>query len=567
MEARRVEIASDRFLARERLAMFAGSDMPQTIVMKEIIDNEIDVVNERGQKANKAIIKLSPNRLKVMDNGLGISTEIHEGEEKPSIWSSCAKMFSSSNYSGNSESLGANGVGLTMSNYTSSKFSILNFNGKNVKGYSFTDGYLNGTEESKIDASGDYVENPLSFKEANEMFDPFFEKGFLVDVTWNKTPNELFQDPSNTNWLVEYTKIRVGEIISGEVELYLYKDDEFNELSESYIWNKDKESENYVKSWDERVKDHNAVILRDGPWYIAFSTDETMKVESIVQGAKINSRYSTSIGIAVQDENISVNVPFSMKYISDEYPRYTDQTKVAVRFPYNVVSRLFEKSGTIYKHFYREAEKLYMSKVIKNSDLNMFWPSLGRPEDSELIIGEGYSPVSAIKNQRNPKTQACIALRGKILNCWNLEMVKAMRSEIVKQILNAVLTNNYKKIIIAVDADPDGIGHIAPLLVSLFARFTNIIQDKKLYYVNTPHYLFKKGKDLKWSDEAKDCPKGYHTTTLKGLGGMTPEQIEKFILNEETRELIRIEWDEKAEESLDFAFSTGGEGWILKEEE
>ena len=564
MEARRVTVATDRFLARERLALFAGQDMPQTIAMKEVIDNEIDVVNERSQKATKTIIYLSQNRLKVMDNGLGISTEIAEGDEKSSLWLSCAKMFSSSNYEGNNESLGAHGVGLTMANYTSTKFDILNFNGRTVKGYGFTDGYLNGTDESSIKETGDYVENPLSFKEANERFKPFFERGFLVDVTWQKAPNELFQDSCNMNWLVDYTKIRVGEMISGEIELHVYDDDNFDKLIVSYVWNKDKENENYVPSWDERVKEHNAVVLKDGSWLIAFSIDDKMKVESIVQGAKINSRFTTACSIKIQDEDITVPVPFSMKYASDEYPKYTDQTKVAVRFPYSVVGRLFDKSGSIYKYFYREAEKAYMAKVIKDSDSGMFYQLLGNPEDGELIISEGYSPMSAIKSQRNRNTQACIALKGKIQNSWNLEMVKAMNSVIVKQILNEVLHKNYKRIIVAVDKDEDG-NHIFCLLLALFARYTKLIEDGKVRYANTPKFIFKKkGSLIKWSDDAKDCPVGWHTTKLKGLGGMDAEQIHTFITNPETRDLKEVIWNgQEDEEALDLAFTRGGEDWIV----
>lgn len=563
---REVEIASDRFLARERMAIFLGSAMPQTIAMKEIIDNEIDVVSERGQKANKAIIMIGPNRLRVMDNGTGISTEIKEGDDKPSIWYACAKMFTSSNYSDNAiDSIGANGVGLTLANYTSKKFTILNFNGRSVKGYSFTDGYLNGTPESGIEETGDYVNNPMSFKTAIEKFNPPFERGFFVDVTWYETPNELFSDKANIDWLIDYTRFRVGEINSGEIELYHYDDNDFTVLKQHYIWNKDSNSEYYVKSWEEKVKEHKALILKEGPWQIAFSTDPNMKIESVCQGAPIRSRYATTCYIKIQDEDIGVNVPFTMKYLSKEYPPYTDQTKVALRFPYGVVERCFERSGDIYKYFYREAEIKYMDKVIRDSDTSMFWPSLGPAEESELIIAEGFSAISGLKSQRDPKTQACIALKGKILNCWNLDIVKAMRSDVVKQILNAVLYNKYKRVIIAADADEDG-NHIASLLISLFARFTHLIQEGKLYYVHTPRYIFKKGKDFKWSDKASDCPSGYHITTLKGLGSMQPNEVRTFIMDENTRTLIKITEDEHMEDALNNAFTEGGKRWIIDEE-
>lgn len=566
---RKVEIASDRFLARERMAMFLGQDMPQTIAMKEIIDNEIDIVSERGQRANKAIIMMSPSRLKVMDNGTGISTEVENPDnpkEKPSIWHACATMFSSSNYSNNStDTIGANGVGMTLANYTSQKFTILNFNGRTVKGYSFTDGFLDGDIEngSSVKETGDFVKNPLSYKNANAKYKPMFEHGFFVDVTWHPAPNELFQDKANVEWLWNYAKTRAAEMSSGEIEIHMFADHEFTEELKTEIWSKDPDSKYYVKSWEEKVKDAGAVLVseRNSPWTFAFNTKE-MKIDSICQSAPIKSRHVTTINIEIQDYSVPVSVPFSMKYLSDVYPTYTDQTKVAVRFPYAYVNRAFEKTGEVYRYFKREAEKAYMAYVIKDSDSNMFWPSLGPTEESELIIAEGYSAISGLKSQRDPKTQACIALRGKIQNCWNLDMTKAMRSEVVKQILNAVIYSKYKRIIIAVDADTDG-SHICALLLAMFARFTNLIQEGKVFYAHTPHYLFKKTRQpIEWSDDANDCPPGYHVTTLKGLGGMSESEVRTFIMNSETRDLVNIVWDKEAIYNLDRAFSYGGEDWI-----
>lgn len=572
---RSIELATNRFLARDRMPIFLGSEQPQTIAMKEIIDNEIDIVSDHTQPATKAIIYMSPSRLKVMDNGLGITADDVVGDSgRSSLFHACATMFSSSNYNENSkDTIGANGVGMTLANYTSAKFSILNFNGPSAKGYSFTDGYLNGPEsventeenpdEIKALPSGDYAKNPLTYDEANEMFDPFFEHGFLIDVTWHPVPNTLFIDKANIDWLIHYAEVRCGEITGGEIEIHTFEDHEFTKPKKVYIWNKDENSEHYVPSWLEKCKTANAEIIKDGNWTFAFGIDENMKIDSICQGALVRVPYDRNLSIQIQDYSIQLSVPFSLKYNSSEYPPYTDQTKVTVRLPYVAINRAFEKSGEVYKHFYRQAEKAYMTKVIKDSDSSMFWPSLGPSEESELIIAEGYSPISALKAQRDPYTQACIALRGKISNTWNLDMVKAMRSDIVKQMLNAVLYNNYKRIIIAVDADDDG-NHIASLLIALFYRFTDVIQQGKLYYVHTPHYIFKKrGKEIMWSDQAKDCPAGYHVTTLKGLGGMEAHEVELFIMNHETRDLIQIKDDQDAWESLDEAFSYGGEHWIL----
>lgn len=580
MAARTITGLSEREFVRMRLPIWLGAAMPKTICFKELIDNEIDVVNEVKQPATEAVIDISPNRLRVMDNGAGISTEPNKDDENGNthLWLAIAKMFTSSNYEGEVDSVGANGVGSTIANFTSKKFTAINFNPSRkpysreeqtyVRGYAFTDGLLNGVEGTDTEnmESGDYVTNPIPYEEALDKYNPVFKAGYFVDAEWEpaSSKNAIFTDEVDINWLINYTKLRVGEIHNGSITFNVYKNDAMDDEPTVYKWNRDPESENYVKSWEERVSDYNAAIVRGNNWTIAFSTDENMEIDSIVQGAPIKSKYKVASSIEIQGMNIKVNVPVTLYFRSKDYPKYTDQTKTEVRFPYNEVGRAFEKADHVYRHFYREAEKAYMSQIIKESDSSMFWPSLGKPEDSELIIAEGYSAISGIKAFRNPKTQACIALSGKILNCWNLEMTKAMRSEVVKQILNAVIYTPYKRIIIAVDADPDG-SHICALLTALFARFTNIIDEDKLYYVHTPHYLFKKGRNLQWSDQAKDCPEGYHVTTLKGLGGMEPDQVKTFITNEETRTLQKITWgghQSQGEAALDHAFSLGGENWI-----
>ena len=579
--ARKVEILDDRGQARQRLAIWAGSDMPHTIVTKELIDNELDVVSERKQPATKAIIEIGPNRIKLIDNGAGISTHIHEESGKTHLWLACAKMFTSSNYSGIQDSVGANGVGLTTANYTACRSAIVNFNGRSVKGYAFTDGYLNGTPESGISESGDLVENPLSYEEAYARFKPAYEHGFLTDITWDKVPNDVFQDGINIDWLINYARIRTAEINSGQITIRRYSDDEFTTLVKEYKWSKDEiakssvdENGNYIPdsegflylpSWEEQVKAKNGTVLKDGPWHIAFFEDENVKIPPIVQGAPIKERFVVNQSIDIQDYSVRLSIPYTLKYLSTDYPPYTDQTKTDIRIPYSAIARAFERSGDVYQHFYKLAEKAYMAKVIKDSDARMFWPSLGPSEESELIIAEGFSAINGVKAQRDPNTQACIALRGKISNVWNMDMVKAMNSDIVKQILNVVLHNNYQRVIIATDADEAGY-HISALLLALFHRFTNLISDEKLYYLHTPHYIFKKGKEIAWSDDANDCPAGWHTTTCKGLGSLTAAQTELFITNPETRTLQKIvSRDEKADwKELDDAFSYGGEKYIIE---
>lgn len=618
--ARTITQATPRFVTRERTQLWLGNAMPETIAAKEAIDNAIDAISERSQSATEAVIKISPNAIRVNDNGNGISTDLSPDNVNTHMFLAVAQLFTSSNYDGVSDTVGANGIGVKASNYTANSFVALNFNPahrqRTVRGYEFVEGYLRGTDdhlnwvadcvnkEFNIDidiqyikdnskngifkykdkeynvSSGDIVENPYSKQEALEKYKPDFENGYFVECKWTKysksagtySENPLtgavFKDDIDIEWLKKYTEARVGELNSGKITFIAYSDDDFTNVESTNIWCKDaSDKEHYVKSWQEKVEETDATVVKKGPWLFAFSIDDEFDIQSIIQGCLTELKGYSNFRFQIQDKYITLPVKSSAYYKSTEYPDYSDQTKVSVNFPREEFNNAFLRSGDVYKHYYAIAEKEFLKGMIKESDDGNFYPSLGKPEDSELIIAEGYSAISGIKAMRNANTQACIALRGKISNCWNLDIAKAMNSDIVKQILNAVMYNNYKQIIIATDMDPDGF-HICTLLIGIFAKFCpSLFDNNKIKIAHSPHYLFKKkGAEVLYSDNAEECPDGYHVTTLKGLGGLTAKEIDRFLLNDDTRDLWTITYDssDNSEDynAIDLALGYGGKEWI-----
>ena len=532
-QGRKVSKASSRFLAKKRSPLFYGTDIPSTVSRKEIIDNELDVISERKMPAKQAVIKLSPRRLVVMDDGPGISTESDNGKET-NLWLAAGELFTSSNYEGESDSVGNNGVGLSLGMLTSAQGIILNFNGDNVRGYEFINGLLKGTPEqiaesehlenlhknfseedelyNRIDKSieiknpseldqycsqqhnesgdvvsvelfedvifkgkfyttgtqgndfedllesngfefdqtkleefiskysnnkvsfdsddnqmlgyvrpydeafeGDYVSRPMTHEEAQKRFNPPYKSGFYVDVTWGSSYDSVFPDgKADLKWLHNYTKKRVGEMVAGGiVELYIYADDDFTTLTSYDIWTNQKELTRdfdtkdlgpvnlktreeilnkltdsskeieYIPSWLEQVRSYNAVVYHVGDYWVAFSTDENMQVDSIVQGAPVTSKYTSRQTFTIEDYNVALNVPTTFKYESSEYPPYSDQTKVRIKYPGPVIRTAFDKTNEVTKHFYREAELTYAQSLIQNAKEGIFWEALGKPEESE----------------------------------------------------------------------------------------------------------------------------------------------------------------------------------------
>ena len=177
-------------------------------------------------------------------------------------------------------------------------------------------------------------------------------------------------------------------------------------------------------------------------------------------------------------------------------------------------------------------------------------------KDTELIIVEGDSAASPFKITRDKKTQAILPLRGKILNITNKDVMDAIKNSEICDIANSIgcgigskcdaSKSRYERVIISCDADSDG-KQISSLVISVFVNmFPDIVKEGMLYLALPPLYVWNNGKyKYNWSNELSEIPDNINMSKvhrMKGLGEMNNDQLYHFLVNKETRNLIRVDY-------------------------
>ncbi|MGB5463366.1 MAG: toprim domain-containing protein, partial [Aureibaculum sp.] len=162
--------------------------------------------------------------------------------------------------------------------------------------------------------------------------------------------------------------------------------------------------------------------------------------------------------------------------------------------------------------------------------------------DSTLFITEGDSASGSITKSRNVNTQAVFSLRGKPLNSYGMSKKIVYENEefnllqAALDIEDGIENLRYNNIVIATDADVDGM-HIRLLLITFFLQFfPELIKEGHLYILDTPLFRVRDKKDTHYcyseteKQEAIQKLKGKpEITRFKGLGEISPDEFANFI--------------------------------------
>ncbi|HRW89159.1 MAG TPA: toprim domain-containing protein, partial [Flavobacteriales bacterium] len=188
-----------------------------------------------------------------------------------------------------------------------------------------------------------------------------------------------------------------------------------------------------------------------------------------------------------------------------------------------------------------------------------------RREQTTLFITEGDSASGSITKSRNVNTQAVFSLKGKPLNCYGLTKKVVYENEefnLVQAALNiedGLDGLRYNRIVIATDADVDGM-HIRLLLLTFFLQFfPDLVKNDHLYILQTPLFRVRNKKETIYcySEEERQralakLGRNPEITRFKGLGEISPDEFKHFIGDDMRLEPVMVTKDAAVQDLLSF---------------
>ena len=566
---------------RRRLSMYIGrrgdgSDPTDGIYVlaKEVIDNSID---EYAMGFGKKIdITLEDNCLSVRDYGRGIPLD--------SVVDAVSKLNTGAKFDSEvfKKSVGLNGVGLKAVNALSSDFIVEAYrNGRFVKA-SFAKGIILSKEE---DDTTEKNGTKISFVPDEEIFPGYsFQLDFITTMLRNYAylnvglqlnfNNEVFKSEHGlldllADDLDEEPLYEPIHLAGQDIEIVMTHGLKYGENIYSFV-----NGQNTILGGTHLTAFKEAIGKTLKEFYKKDFTPADTR-QSIISAISIRVQepeFEAQTKVQLGSKNMAKNGPTIQKFVGDFVKKELDNylhkhSEVADVLLQKILAS--EKERKAIQGIRKEAKERIKKASLNNkklSDCRVHFNDKGdEAAKSMIFITEGDSASGSIKKIRNTVNQAVFSLKGKPLNSYKATKKDVYENEELS-LLQAALNidediNNlrYNFVVIATDADMDGM-HIRLLLLTFFLKFyPELVRQGHVYILQTP--LFRVADKMHniycYSSAEKDnamktLGKNFQVTRFKGLGEISPNEFKGFIGEDIRLEKVRLTQDDNIADLLEF---------------
>ena len=547
------------------------------ILLKEVIDNSID---EFVMGAGKQIeVRIEENKVSVRDFGRGIPLG--------KVVDVVSKMNTGGKYDSRAfkKSVGLNGVGTKAVNALSSYFYVASVRDGQRKSATFSLGVLQ--EESPLEASNEKRGTLVEFVPDGTIFKNYkFRSEYVVRMLKNYTylnpglvilynGEKFFSENGLEDLLKEDNNEEdfaypIIHLSGDDIEIALtHSKSQYSEQYYSFV-----NGQNTTQGGTHLNAYREAIVATLRNYYNkAYDASDIRK--SIIGAISIKvmepvfeSQTKTKLGSTEMGEGM----PSVRTYITNFVQKHLDdylhkQPEIAEEIQRKILQAERERKelSDIRKLARDRAKKVSLhNKKLRDCRIHLTDSKHEQALESTLFITEGNSASGSITTSRDANTQAVFSLRGKPLNSFGKTKKIVYENEefnllqAALDIEDSIENLRYNNIVLATDADVDGM-HIRLLLITFFLQFfPELIKEGHVYILQTPLFRVRNSKETIYcyTDEERVNAikklKNPEITRFKGLGEISPDEFKHFIGQDMRLDPVMMDKAMHIEKLLDF---------------
>lgn len=589
---------------RTRPGMYIGklgdgsqSDDGIYVLLKEVIDNSID---EFKMSAGRRIeIDIEENRsVTVRDYGRGIP----QGKmiEAVSMLNTGGKYDSKAF----KKSVGLNGVGLKAVNALSTYFEVRSYRNGVVRSATFASGVLEtDSTEKTTDENGTYIAfTPDKKLFPNYEFRTAFIETMLRNYTYLNTGLTIIFNGKRilsrngladllTDNMTADSLYPIIHLKGDDIEIAITHASQYGEEYYSFV---NGQHTSQGGTHQSAFKELVALTIHD--FFSAKNFEYSDIRNGIVAAIAVNiqepvfeSQTKVKLGSLriAPDENSTSVKKFIGDFVKEELDNYLHRnpdTSEVMLAKITASEKERKELAGLTKQVREKAKKVNMhNRKLRDCRIHFNDTKGDRVDESCIFITEGDSASGSITKSRDANTQAVFSLRGKPLNCFGLSRAVVYQNEEFNLLQAALNIEDgleglrYNKVIVATDADVDGM-HIRLLMITFFLQFfPELIKKGHVYILQTPLFRVRNKRKAVRGKKGSEENKGksdFETiycyseeeriaaieklspnpeiTRFKGLGEISPDEFRNFIGEDMRLERVTMHKDDKVEELLGY---------------